>query len=71
MGTRRGFLGGSVVNNLPANAGDVRDMGLIPEYGRYMATHPHILAQIISWTEESGRLQSIGSQHSRTQLKET
>ena len=29
-----GFLGGSVVKNLPANAGDVRDMGLIPGSGR-------------------------------------
>ena len=29
-----GFLGGSVVKNPPANAGDVRDMGLIPGLGR-------------------------------------
>ena len=29
-----GFPGGSVVKNLPANAGDVRDMGLIPGSGR-------------------------------------
>ena len=43
----RGFPGGSVVKNLPANAGDIRDMGLIPGYGRYMATHSHI-ARIIS-----------------------
>ena len=28
-----GFLGGSVVKNPPANAGDVRDMGLIPGSG--------------------------------------
>ena len=27
---RRGFPGGSVVKNLPANAGDTRDMDLIP-----------------------------------------
>ena len=27
-----------------------------------MATHSRILAQRISWTEESGGLQSIGSQ---------
>ena len=26
--------GGSVVKNLPANAGDTRDVGLIPESGR-------------------------------------
>ena len=29
-----GFPGGSVVMNLPASAGDVRDAGLIPESGR-------------------------------------
>ena len=29
-----GFLGGLVVKNLPAIAGDVRDMGLIPGSGR-------------------------------------
>ena len=59
-----------MVKNLPANAGDIRDMGLIPGYRRYMATHSRI-ARIIPWTEESSRLQSIGSQKSRTQLKVT
>jgi len=29
-----GFPGGSVVKNPPANAGDTRDSGLIPEPGR-------------------------------------
>ena len=29
-----GFPGGSVVKNLPANARDSRDMGLIPESGK-------------------------------------
>ena len=29
-----GFLGGAVVKNPPANAGDSRDTGLIPESGR-------------------------------------
>ena len=33
-----------------------------------MATHSSILAWKISWTEEPGRLQSIGSQNSQTQL---
>ena len=28
------FLGGTVVKNLPATAGDVRDVGLIPGLGR-------------------------------------
>ena len=31
---RQRFLGGTVVKNLPANAGDARDTGLIPELGR-------------------------------------
>ena len=29
-----GFPGGSVVKNLPANAGEARDVGLIPGLGR-------------------------------------
>ena len=29
-----GFPGGSVVKNLPTSAGDLRDMGLIPGWGR-------------------------------------
>ena len=30
-----GFLGGSVVKNLPANTGDARDAGSIPGSGRF------------------------------------
>ena len=30
MAIQRGFSGGAVVKNLPANAGDARDMDLIP-----------------------------------------
>ena len=30
-----GFPGGSVANNLPANAGDARDVGSIPGLGRF------------------------------------
>ena len=40
-----GSPGGTVVNNLPANAGVARDPGLIPGLGRSpgkeMATHSH------------------------------
>ena len=58
-----GFPGGSVLKSPPANAGD---MGLIPGSGRSlekeMATHSSILAWEIPWTEEPGRLQSMGSQ---------
>ena len=61
-----GFLGGSVVKNLPANAGDGRDSSSIPGSGRSpekeMATHPSILAWKIPRTEEPDRLQSMGLQ---------
>ena len=50
-------LGGSVVKNLPANAGDT---GSIPGSGKAsggeMATHSSILAWKTAWTEEPGRL---------------
>ena len=58
-----------VVKNSPANAGDVRDRGLIPGLGRSpggeMATHFSILSQRNPCTEESGGLQSIGLQRVR------
>ena len=44
-----------VVKNLPANAGDSRDMG------SSTATHFCILAWRIPWTEDPGGLQSIVS----------
>ena len=56
-----GFPGGSVVKNLPVNAGDTRDAGLIPGSGRTPgggnATCSSILAWEIPWTEEPGGLQ--------------
>ena len=59
-----------VVSNLPANTGDVRDTGSIPGSGRSLeegtATHFSIIAWRIPWTEEPGRLQSMGSQQSDT-----
>ena len=55
-----------VVKNLLANAGDVRDVGLIPGSGRSPGgghgNNSSILAWRIPWTEEPGRLQSIGSE---------
>ena len=58
-----GFSGVSAVKSLPVNAGDV---GSIPGSGRSlekeMATHSSILDWRIPRTEESGRLQSTGSQ---------
>ena len=54
-----------MVKNLSANAGNLRDAGLIPGSGRFsvegIATHSSILAWRIPWTEEPGGLQSIGS----------
>ena len=58
-----GFPGGSVDKESACNAGD---LGLIPGLGRSlekgMATHSSILAWKIPWTEEPGRLQSMGWQ---------
>ena len=50
-----------VVKNLPANAGDARDVGLGQEDAleEGMATHSSILVWRIPWTEEPGGLQSI------------
>ena len=56
-----------MVKNPPANAGD---QSLTPGLGRSpgggMATHSNILAWRIPWTEECGRLQSIGSHRVKT-----
>ena len=61
-----------MVKNLPANAGDVRDVVLIPRSGRSPgggSGNPlYILVWRILWTEEPGRLQPMGS-HRQTQLK--
>ena len=35
MRRNQGFPVGSVVKNMPTNAGDERDMGSIPEWGRF------------------------------------
>ena len=61
-----GFPGRAVVKNAPANAGDARDrvqsLGREDPLKEGMATHSSILAWKIPWSEESGRLQSLGSQ---------
>ena len=57
------------VNSLPANAGGVREVGLIPGLGKSLegghAGHSSILAWRILWTEEPGGLQSMESQRVR------
>ena len=40
----------------------VRSLGWEDPLEKEMATHSNILARIIPWTEEPGRLQSMGSQ---------
>ena len=54
-----------MVKNLPANAGmqdtQVQALGWEDNPEKEMATHSSVLTWRISWTEESGRLQSIGS----------
>ena len=67
--SRLGFPGGSEVKNLPAKAGNIRDAGLIPGSGRPPwegnGKPLQSLAWEIPWTEESGGLQSMGSQRFR------
>ena len=64
-----GFLGGSVVKNLPASVGDMGEAVLILgqenplEEG--MATHSSILAWRMPWTEKPGELQSTRLQRVR------
>ena len=58
-----GFPGSLVVMKLPAHS---EDLGLIPGWEdpleEEMAIHSSILALETPWTEEPGRLQSMGSQ---------
>jgi len=63
MDTRLGFSGGSNGKESPRNAGDT---GSMPSWEdplkKGMATHSSILSWRIPWTEEPGRLQSMGLQ---------
>ena len=50
-----------LVKNLPANAGDARDMDLIPGSGRSPGRgHGNPFQHSCLWTEEPGGLQSMG-----------
>ena len=61
-------LAALAVENLPANAGDKRDVGSGRSLDQEdpleegMETHSSILAWRIPWTEETGGLQSMVSQ---------
>ena len=48
----------------------VQSMGQEEPLEEGMATHSKILAGIIPWTEEPGRLQSMGSQTDMTEVTE-
>ena len=61
------FHGGSVVKNLPRIHPSVQEvwvqsLPLKDSLQKEIATHPSILAWKIPWTEESGKLQFMGSQ---------
>ena len=63
----KGFPVAQLVKNLPATQETrVRSLGQEDPLEKEMATHSSILAQRIPWTEEPGRLQSMGSQESDT-----
>ena len=59
----RGFQGGAVVKNLPANEATqelwVPSLGWEDPLEKEMATHSSILAWKIPWKEEPGGLQSM------------
>ena len=69
-----------MVKNPPANAGGIKDVGLIPGLGRSLGggngTHSSILAWRIPWTQEPGGLQAVGllrvglsmTEHARTHI---
>ena len=61
----RAFQVALMVKNLPANAGDVemqvQSLGREDPLEEGMATHSSILTWRIPWTEELGRLQTMGS----------
>ena len=52
-----------MVKNLPANAGDTGDTGLIPGLGRSPGVGNGTHSRILAW-EEPGALQSMGWQNS-------
>ena len=64
-----GFPGGSVVKTPPAMQEIwVRSLGQEDPLEEEMATHSSILAWEVPWTEEPGRLQSMGLQRAGCDL---
>ena len=61
-----GFPGDSVVKSLPASVGGAGDTGSIPGSERFPCRRKWQPAPVfLPWTEESGGLQSTGSQKSQ------
>ena len=71
MGLSRGAPGGSASKQSACNAGD---LGSIPGWEdpleKGVTNHSSIFAWKIPWTEETGRLQSMGAAQSQTQLSD-
>ena len=70
MGMRSlGFPRGSTVKNPPAmQEAQVQSQGQEDPLKKEMATHSSILAWEVPWTQEPGRLQSMGSQRIQCNL---
>ena len=63
MGKQRASLVAEMVKNLPAVLETcIKSLGWKDPLEKGTATHSSILAWRISWIEEPGRLQSLGSQ---------
>ena len=65
----KGFPGGSVIMNIPADAGDagsIPALGISPGVGNFPGVGNGYHSSILAWetprTEGSGRLKSLGSQ---------
>ena len=62
-GVSRASLVAQMVKRLPAmQATRIQSLGREDPLEKEMATHSSILAWKIPWTEETGKLQSMGSQ---------
>ena len=59
-----------IKNLLAMQETKIHSMGWEDPLEKEMATHSSILAWRISWTEEPGRLQSMGVTKSQTQLSD-
>ena len=64
-----GFPNGTVVKKLSAKQeAQIRSLGLEDPLEKEMVTHSGILVWQVPWTEESGRLQYMGSKRVRYDL---